>query len=174
MFSGPHGPVGGNLAVYLDRFIPRLTRTFTPAAYPHRNLISHTTRMPLSRDTHTHTHHMRAHTHACGVIKHNKVGVRCYTHINAANLVRSLSSSIPGFGCWSFITVRGKVLHAAAGVYLLFTHAERGRRVLKADSINGRAMSRSRGDARKRAHVKFVVGRARARSGGGGRGVACV
>lgn len=30
----------------------------------------------------------------CGVIKHNKVRVKCYTHINAANLVRSLSPSI--------------------------------------------------------------------------------
>lgn len=54
--SPVQSPMGGNPAVYLDRFLPWITRTFTPAAYPHHNLISHTIGMPLAEDTHTHTH----------------------------------------------------------------------------------------------------------------------
>ncbi len=64
MFSGPNGPMGGNPAVYLDRFLPWITRTFTSAAYPHHNLISHTIRTPLAEDTHAHTS-MHAHMYVC-------------------------------------------------------------------------------------------------------------
>lgn len=60
-----------------------LIRIFTSAAYTHSSPISHTNRTPLAEDTHTHRGSLSA-----------VVGVRCYTHIKSANLMRSLSSNI--------------------------------------------------------------------------------
>lgn len=83
-------PMGENPDMYLNRFLLWITRTHASDIYSHCGPISHTIRTPLAEDTHTRTP-------ACGVIKHNKVRVRCYTNVNAANLVRSLSSSIRSF-----------------------------------------------------------------------------
>lgn len=40
----------------------------------------------------------RGHTHLCAVIKHSKVRVKCYSHINAANLRSSPPPPICFFG----------------------------------------------------------------------------
>lgn len=87
VFSGPEAP-WEEAPACTCRFQLCLIRIFTSAAHTRTSHISHTSRTPLAEDTHTHAHACTAGSLSA------VVGVRCYTHIKSANLMRSLSSNI--------------------------------------------------------------------------------